>query len=74
MSTVQHSEVNPEATPGTFVPTRTAGDLAQRNQTLIELLNSWESEGDEQEQRETLDVLREALGTRRVASSRPQCP
>lgn len=74
MSTVQHPQVNPDATSGTYVSPRTADELAQRNKALIELLNSWESEGDEQEQRETLNVIREALGTRRVASSRAQFP
>ena len=44
------------------------------NRELIDLLNSWECEGDEQEQRETLAVLGEALGRRRVASSRAQFP
>ncbi len=43
--------------------------MLQRNRELIELINSWESEGDEQEQRETLTVLREVLGRQRVASS-----
>jgi hypothetical protein len=74
VSTVQHPQVNPDPTSGTYVSSRTTDDLAQRNKALIELLNSWESEGDEQEQRETLNVIREALGTRRVASSRAQFP
>jgi hypothetical protein len=57
-----------------YVPPMTAEELAQRNKALVELLDSWESEGDEQEQRETLNVLREALGPRRVASSRALFP
>jgi hypothetical protein len=71
---VRHSEVGPEAASGSYASPLTADDLAQRKRDLIELLNSWESEGDEQEQRETLTVLREALGRRRVASSRAQFP
>lgn len=74
MSTVQHPEINAVVASGTYVSRRTAEELVQRNKALIELLDSWESEGDEQEQRETLDVIREALGTRRVASSRAQFP
>jgi hypothetical protein len=71
---VRHREVSPEVASGSNVSPLTADDLAQRNRDLIELLNSWESEGDEEEQRETLTVLREALGRRRVASSRAQFP
>jgi excisionase family DNA binding protein len=76
----------PEATSMATVPTRpaTAGvplvpplsaeELTRRNRALVELLDSWESEGDEQEQRETLGVIREALGAKRVASSRNLFP
>jgi hypothetical protein len=71
---VRHREVSPEVASGSYASPLTADELARRNRELIELLNSWESEGDEQEQRETLTVLREALGRRRVASSRAQFP
>jgi hypothetical protein len=71
---VRHPEVSPEVASGSYASPLTADELAQRNRDLIELLNSWESEGDEQEQREALTVLREALGRRRVASSRAQFP
>ncbi len=74
MTPVRHREVIPEVAPGSYASPLTADELAQRNRELVELLNSWESEGDEQEQRETLTVLREALGRRRVASSRAQFP
>ena len=46
-------------------------ELARRNADAIALLERWDAEGDEQEQRETLAVLREALGPGRSASSRP---
>jgi hypothetical protein len=49
-------------------------ELLRRNQEAIDLLNTWETEGDEQEQRETMRVLREALGLERVASSRNLFP
>ncbi len=74
MTPVRYREVSSEVASGSYASPLTAGELAQRNRELIELLNSWESEGDEQEQRETLTVLREVLGRRRVASSRAQFP
>jgi len=49
-------------------------EQAQRAQALVALLDSWETEGDEQEQRETMDVLRQAFGKDRVASSRKLFP
>jgi hypothetical protein len=65
----------PEARPATpYVPPLSGDETARRDRDLIELLDSWESEGDEQEQRETLGLLREALGARRVGSSRPLFP
>jgi hypothetical protein len=51
---------------GGYVPPVSAEEQARRNRALAALLESWESEGDEQEQRETLAVLREALGARRL--------
>ena len=74
MSNVQQREAVPEVASDAVSSPATVGELAQRNRDLIELLDSWESEGDEQEQRETLAVLREALGGGRVASSRRQFP
>ncbi len=74
MTPVRQREVSPEVASGSYALPLTADELAQRNRELIELLNSWESEGDEQEQRETLTVLLEVLGRRRVASSRAQFP
>lgn len=74
MIPVRHREFSPGGASGTYTSPLTDEELAQRNADLIELLNSWESEGDEQEQRETLTVLREALGTRRVMSSRARFP
>ena len=64
----------PATTNAPYVPRIDAAELARRNQSAIELLGSWETDGDEQEQRETMQVLREALGERRVASSRNLFP
>src|SRR5262245_52229248 len=59
----------PNATvDGPYVPPVSAEELARRNRGLVELLDVWESEGDEQEQRATLAVLREAQGERRETS------
>jgi hypothetical protein len=70
-----HPTTPETATPGApYVPPVSAEELARRNRAVVELLDSWESDGDEQEQRETLAVLREALGERRVASSRNLFP
>jgi len=49
-------------------------ELMRRNRAAIDLLDTWETEGDEQEQRETMRVLREALGPKRVASTRNLFP
>jgi hypothetical protein len=74
MASVRTPEAGPAVAQEPYVPRLTADELAQRSKALVELLDSWESEGDEQEQRETLNVLREALGERRVASSRALFP
>jgi hypothetical protein len=74
VSPVQHREVSPEVASGPYVSPLSAAELAHRDKELIDLLNSWESAGDEQEQRETLAVLSDSLGTRQVASSRAQFP
>ncbi len=46
---------------------------AARQQALSELLQSWEEEGDEQEQKETLEFLQQALNQDRL-SNRPLFP
>ena len=57
-----------------YVPSMGPEELRRRNRAAAALLDSWESEGDEDEQRDTFAVLREALGERRVMSSRPALP
>ena len=63
-----------KAPPTPYVPPITPEELARRNAEMIRLLDEWEEEGDEQEQRETMAVIREALGPHRIASSRGQFP
>lgn len=61
-------------TSGHYVPRRTPEERARRNAEAIRLLDLWEQEGDEEEQRETMRVLYEALGEKRIASNRPLFP
>jgi len=63
-----------KATREPYVPRVSPEELARSNREVIELLESWERDGDEQEQCETMEVLRKALGPDRVASSRPLFP
>ncbi len=60
--------------PATLVPILSDDERARRNLAARELLDSWVTDGDEKEQRETMDVLRDALGARRVLSARPIFP
>jgi hypothetical protein len=68
VATIPRTEPAEASAP--YVPPITPEELRGRNQGVIALLDAWETDGDEEEQRETLAVLREALGARRVASSR----
>jgi hypothetical protein len=45
-------------------------ELRARNQAASAFLKSLVTDGDEQEQRETMDILREALGEHRIMSYR----
>jgi hypothetical protein len=49
-------------------------ELRRRNLAAIALLDKWEREGDEQEQAETMEVIRETLGEKRIGSNRPMFP
>ncbi|BAZ08500.1 hypothetical protein NIES4071_03050 [Calothrix sp. NIES-4071] len=51
----------------------TSQQKAARQQALSKLLQSWEDEGDEQEQKETLEFLQQALNQNRT-SNRPLFP
>lgn len=51
----------------------TSQQKAARQQALSKLLQSWEEEGDEQEQKETLEFLQQALNQDRL-SNRPLFP
>lgn len=49
-------------------------ELRRRNAAAIRLLDEWEAEGDEADQRATMAVLRETLGARRIAATRGLYP
>jgi hypothetical protein len=74
VATIHRPAGDPAASEGPYVPPVSAEELARSNRALVELLDSWETEGDEQEQRETLAVLRDTLGAGRVSSSRNLFP
>ena len=62
---------DPIASAAPNVPPIGPDELRRRNAVMIALLDAWEAEGDEAEQRETLAALRRALGPERSASERP---
>lgn len=53
-----------------YVPPITPDELKRRNAKAMTLLQQWATEGDEQEQRETMAVIRKALGPERIAGYR----
>jgi hypothetical protein len=74
MATTRPAPKGTQTTELPYVPPISAEELARRNQAAVELLDSWETEGDEQEQRETMHTFRVALGAQRVLSSRKLFP
>lgn len=59
------------APPKLLVPPITPEELARRNQAVIRLLEEWASDvASEQDQIETVEILRKALGPDRIASNR----
>ncbi len=62
----------PDILPQPFVPPVTSQQLAGRNAAAAALLDEWEADVEsEQDQRDTMDVLRQTLGPDRVGSDRP---
>jgi len=60
--------------PAPFVPIISEEERTCRGKEARELLASWVTDGDEQEQRQTMAVLRDALGSKRALSPRPLFP
>jgi hypothetical protein len=57
-------------TDASYLPPISADELRRRNAEVVRLLDEWERDGDEQEQREGMEVLLKALGPERVMSYR----
>jgi hypothetical protein len=68
-----HKPMTGEARPS-YVPPIGADELLRRNRAAMALLDRWEAESDEDEQRDTMEALRDALGEGRSLSSRPLFP
>jgi hypothetical protein len=49
-----------------YLPPIARDELRRRNAEVVRLLNEWERDGDEQEQREGMEVLLKALGLDRI--------
>ena len=78
MEPTGQTAIDPPARPGSsrapYVPPIDDAELARKNQAAIRRLDSWDQDEDEADQRETMAVLREALGEGRIASSRNLFP
>jgi hypothetical protein len=60
-----------EAVPESIIPVIEPLERLRRNAAVLDLIEEWSNDGDsEQDQRETMDVLRKALGSERIASNR----
>jgi hypothetical protein len=59
-----------ESAPPFVIPIYSPEERARRAQRFGEHLASWRQD-DQEEQRETMAVLREALGSKRTLSGRP---
>jgi hypothetical protein len=68
------SIARPPETPTPFVPQVGDAELARRNRAARDRIASWMNDGDEEEQRATMGILRDALGARRTLSARPLFP
>ncbi len=66
-----HEEANQKVE--TLLPQRTKAEQIARNRALVEWLDKWREEGDEEEQRETFEYLKKVLDEDRL-SNRPLFP
>ena len=64
--------VDQPRTHAPLVPPIAPEELRRRNAEMIAILDDWEQNGDEEEQRETMAVIRQALGPDRVMGYRRQ--
>jgi hypothetical protein len=65
------SETLPDASSQPLIPPMDPEERRRRNAAAIALIEEWANDEEtEQDQRETMDVLRKALGPDRIASYR----
>lgn len=64
--------INRQAENTAYVPPISDRELTRRNAEAIRLLDLWEDEGDEDEQRDAMDAIRTALGPGRDMGYRGQ--
>ncbi len=58
-----------------LIPLMDPKERQRRNEAVLALIEQWANdEESDQDQRETMDVIRKALGPDRIASSRPIFP
>ena len=62
--------VDKPTTDAPDLPPITPDELRRRNADVVRLLDEWERDGSEQEQREGMEVLLKSLGPDRVMSYR----
>jgi len=60
--------VNQKSSP--VLPSPTKEEQMQKNIAIVEWLDKWAEEGDEEEQRETFEYLQKALDENRLSSKR----
>jgi hypothetical protein len=60
--------INTKLSP--VLPSPTPEEQMQKNLALVEWLDKWAEEGDEEEQRETFEYLQKALDENRLSSKR----
>ncbi len=70
---VTKAQQSSQAIAVTHLPNISQAEQTKRNQAVIELLRQWREEGDEQEQTETAEYLRQVLDEDRL-SNRPLFP
>jgi hypothetical protein len=62
----------PDSPTTPLIPPMDPEERRRRNAAVVALIEEWANdEASDQDQRETMDVLRKALGPDRVASNRP---
>ena len=57
-----------------MVPVLDENELRRKNRAAMELLDAWDHDVNEQDQCETMKVIREALGKDRIGSNRALFP